>query len=215
MNKTRILPCAIALLLGVTAPVSAQTTFYAQLTPGQEVSPPQFTHSGTGLPRPASFGEAILVLSADMTQLTLTITIYNIDLTGTQTPTDNNDNLMHAHIHAAAPPGSNAGVVFGFFGSPFNDNNPNDVVVTPFSSGVGGTIFSKWDAPEGNSTTLALQLNNIRNGLAYLNFHTVQNPAGEIRGQIVPEPSTFALLGIGLLAGGAAACRRRRSTQSR
>lgn len=211
MNTPRTVAVAIAILFSITAGAIAQTQFTAQLTPGQETTAPQFTNSSTGLPRPMSFGDAILVLSADMTQLTLTITIYNIDLTGNQTPGDNNDNLLHAHIHAAAPPGSNAGVVWGFIGSPFNDNNPNDLVITPFSSGVGGTITAKWDAPEGNGTTLAAQLNNIRNGLAYLNFHTVQNPGGEIRGQIVPEPSTIVLLGGAFVAACAAAWRRRRS----
>jgi hypothetical protein len=57
-------------------------------------------------------------------------------------------------------------------------------VVIPFPSGVGGTIFSKWDAPEGNNTTLTVQLPNILAGLSYINFHTTRLPGGEIRGQI-------------------------------
>jgi len=36
------------------------------------------------------------------------------------------------------------------------------VAMTPFATGVGGTISGKWDAPEGNmTTTLAAQLPNI------------------------------------------------------
>jgi hypothetical protein len=81
--------------------------------------------------------------------MTFSATIFNIDFTGTQT-LDPNDNLVAAHIHAAptVTPTTNAGVVWGFFGSPFNDNNPNDVVIAPFTNGVGGTISGKWDAPE-------------------------------------------------------------------
>jgi len=68
-----------------------------------------------------------------------------------------------AHIHAgpAVAPGVNGPVVWGFFGTPFNDNNPNDVVNTPFATGVGGTISGKWDAPEGNATTLTAQVANV------------------------------------------------------
>ena len=71
---------------------------------------------------------------------------------------------------------------------------------TPFGSGVGGTISGKWDALEGNNTTLTAQLPSLLAGLAYANFHTVQYPGGEIRGQIlrVPEPGTLALLALSL-----------------
>ncbi len=43
---------------------------------------------------------------------------------------------------------------------------------------------------------------NLLAGLAYINFHTVQNGVGEIRGQItsVPEPVTGLLFGLGSLA---------------
>jgi len=94
-----------------------------------------------------------------------------------------------AHIHAGASvqPGVNGPVVWGFFGSPFNDNNPNDSVNTPTSGGVGGTFSGKWDAPEGNGTTLAAQLTNFRTGHAYINFHTTQFGGGEIRGDIPAE----------------------------
>jgi hypothetical protein len=40
---------------------------------------------------------------------------------------------------------------------------------------------------EGNGTMLAAQLPNLLAGLAYVNFRTVQFPAGEIRGQL-PMP---------------------------
>ena len=162
--------------------------------------------SGGGA-RPVSFGNATFTPSADMSQLTMTVTVYNIDINGQQTPNDTNDNLVAAHIHGGAAAGSGAGVVWGFFGTPHNDNNPDQLVLTPFPNGVGGTFSSIWDAPEGNNTTLAAQLNNLNNGLTDINFHTAQNGGGEIRGQIlpVPEPSVISLLGLAAVGGCGAA----------
>jgi hypothetical protein len=122
-----------------------------------------------------------------MTSLSFKVTVTGLDFTGSQTA-DPSDDLLAAHIHAAAPRGMNAGVRFGFFGAPFNDTNPNDAVVTPFASGVGGTIVSKWDLNEGNNTTLAAQLPNILAGRSYINFHTRRLPGGEVRGQIEENP---------------------------
>jgi uncharacterized protein (TIGR03118 family) len=161
--------------------------FVANLTNGQEVPPTNPTLSGGG-PRPASFGKAKFTFNAAQTAMTFTATINNIDDGGTQTA-DTNDNLVAAHIHASPTvvPGVNGPVVWGFFGNPFNDNNPNDAVNTPFSSGVGGTFSGRWDAPEGNGTTLAAQLTNLRTGHAYINFHTTQFGGGEIRGNFPAE----------------------------
>ena len=154
------------------------------------------------------------MLNDAMTSMTMSVTIFNIDFTGLQT-VDVNDNLAAAHIHASPTATTvNAPVVWGFFGSPFNDNNPNDTVVTPFATGVGGTITGKWDAPEGNGTTLTDQLANILSGNSYINFHTTQYGGGETRGflQIVPEPSTVLLFGTGF--GGLLALAMRRHRRS-
>ena len=128
-------------------------------------------------------GYAAFFLDSAMTSLSFTVTVAGLDFTGTQTA-DTGDDLLAAHIHAPASRGANAGVRFGFFGLPFNDTNPNDVVVTPFATGVGGTIVSKWDLTEGNNTTLAAQLPNILAGRSYINFHSRRLPGGEVRGQI-------------------------------
>jgi hypothetical protein len=199
LRQCLILTSAVMLLGAVTA--HADTILFADLTNAQEV-PPAIPTTSTGSPRAASSGTANFVLNDAMTAMTFSSTIFNIDFTGAQTP-DINDNLTVAHIHAGpnVTPATNGPVVWGFFGTPFNDNNPNDVVFSPFSTGVGGTISGKWDAPEGNNTTLTAQLSNILEGRSYINFHTTQFPGGEVRGAInvVPEPSALLLFGTGTL----------------
>lgn len=179
-----------ALLASAGLSPSQVRQFNVSLTNGQEV-PPAVPTTTTGAARPASFGTARLQFNDAQTTLSLTATINNIDVSGSQT-SDINDNLTAAHIHAgpSVAPGVNGPVVWGFFGAPFNDNNPNDQVFFASPTGVGGTFSGKWDAPEGNGTTLAAQLSNLREGRAYLNFHTRQFPGGEIRGNF-PAADTF------------------------
>jgi glucose/arabinose dehydrogenase len=147
--------------------------FVARLDGAQETPPVSTT----------ARGYAAFFLNQEGTALRFIATVAGIDFTGMQTA-DPNDNLTAAHIHAPGARGVRAGVVWGFFGQPFNDINPRDTVVTPFATGVGGTVISKWDVAEGNNTTLTAQLPNILAGLSYINFHTVRAPGGEVRGQI-------------------------------
>jgi glucose/arabinose dehydrogenase len=155
--------------------------FIARLDGAQE-TPPVST---------SARGYAAFFLNPEMTSLTFTATVAGIDFTGAQTA-DPLDNLTAAHIHAPGSRGERAGVVWGFIGTPFNDTNPTDTVVTPFASGVGGTVTSKWDLTEGNNTTLAAQLPNILAGRSYINFHTQRFPGGEVRGQIEENPQVTA-----------------------
>jgi hypothetical protein len=191
----RLNPILIVIVVGMVATASghAVTILKATLTNAQEI-PPAVPTTSTGDPRPASFGTAVFTLNDSLTAMSFTATIFNIDVTGTQTP-DENDNLTAAHIHASATvtPTTIAPVVWGFFGAPFNDDNPPDLSLTPFTTGVGGVFSGKWDAPEGNNTTLAAQLDNILTGHSYINFHTKQFAGGEIRGAIAEPSSTPAV----------------------
>jgi len=172
----------------------------------------------TGAARPASFGTATFTFNDTFTSLSFSATISNIDFTGSQTA-DTNDNLTNAHIHASdtlvRDSQGVAPVVWGFIGMPFNDNNPNDVVFTPFATGVGGMVSGKWDLPEGQNTTFTAQLPNLVAGRAYINFHTMQNTGGEIRAFLepVPEPTSIVLLGLGTLAIVGCGTRARRRTR--
>ncbi|MGH7945865.1 MAG: VPDSG-CTERM sorting domain-containing protein [Opitutaceae bacterium] len=211
MKRSRSILLIAALAWLAQNSASADIIFTANLTHDQETVQGALTTS-TGSPRPLSFGNASFILNDAQTALTMTATIFNIDVTGSQT-SDTFDNLNAAHIHVGAPPGTNAPVRWGFFGAPDNDINPDQLVVTPFVSGVGGTFATVWDAPEGNAgTTLTSNLPEILAGLSYLNFHTVQFGGGEIRGQILRTPdegSTAMLLSLAL-AGILMAVRRRR-----
>jgi hypothetical protein len=54
--------------------------------------------------------------------------------------------------------------------------------------------------PNNRDVPITQQLLDLNNGLWYFNIHSSSFGGGEIRGQIlpVPEPSTLALIGLGL-----------------
>lgn len=189
---------AFALLLLVTA-AQAQTTFNAKLTHDQEVSNPPIPDEG-------SSGFATFVLNAAETQLSYSVQLTGLDLDGLQTPGNPNDNVTRVHFHRA-PVGSNGAIVFGIIdgaASFRDDDNPNDLVVNPAL----GTFSGIWNLTEGQgAATLATELDELKSRLLYFNVHTSDHGGGEIRGQVVPEPTTL-VLGVALFA--QAACRRLR-----
>jgi hypothetical protein len=83
-------------------------------------------------------------------------------------------NVSAAHIHGLASPGTATGVIFGF-----------DV-----SGGTSGTF-------SGADVLSAENLAGLLAGQTYVNVHTATNGPGEIRAQVVPEPTSWLL---GMLA---------------
>src|SRR5262249_62180482 len=112
------------------------------LTNSQEV-PPTNPRTAAGTLRLRSYGTARFQFNPGDTAMTMIATVNNIDINTTQTA-DTNDNPAAAHTHASPSvmPGVNEPVVWGFFGSPFNDNNPDDHVVTPFGHTAGGRTIA-------------------------------------------------------------------------
>ena len=109
--------------------------------------------------------------------------------------------ISAGHIHGPGAPGVNVGVIYDLFGAG---------IITGTTSGTYSGTVTLIPAAPGYSTT-AQQISDLNAGLWYLNIHDSTFPGGEIRGQIslVPEPSSLALMGLGV---GALVLRLRRRT---
>lgn len=122
-----------------------------------------------------------------------TATLIIDDVTGKATITVSFSGLTSAvtggHVHCCAAPGANGPIILPF-----------DSFLTLGTGGTSGSLSNF----TFSTTLTAQQISDIKNGLAYVNIHTSNNPGGEIRGQLtaaaVPEPTTLLLLGSGLLS---------------
>jgi hypothetical protein len=95
---------------------------------------------------------------------------------------NNTDNVQMAHIHLAAK-GANGPVVVWLYPSA-----PPAVLKPGRFDGVlaTGTITAANLTGQLQGQPLSALIDQIKAGTAYVNVHTVKNPGGEIRGQILP-----------------------------
>ena len=146
---------AAAMLISVI-PASAQVvTMTANLNGGEETPAPLLT---------GAVGTAIVSVDPSSEELAVQLALFNIP-TGTSA----------GHIHVGAK-GVGGPVVINF---PIPQGRTGDLSLT-FRVGVSAFV----PRPENGILTMADAIQAIVGGNAYVNIHTSQFPAGEIRGQL-------------------------------
>ncbi|MCU0633464.1 MAG: CHRD domain-containing protein [Gemmatimonadaceae bacterium] len=179
----RTITLATALAAGTALPASAQQWFarFSGLTePIPNASP------GTGF--------ALLTLMGNNMRVQATFS----GLLGPST-------VAHVHCCTAVPGTGPAGVATPV---PSFPGFPTGVTAGSYDQVFDLTLASSWNpayiTANGGSplTARTAYLNGLNQGRAYFNVHSSVFPQGEINGYLVtiPEPSTYALLGTGLLA---------------
>lgn len=110
---------------------------------------------------------------------------WDIDFTGLT------GTLSNSHFHGPAAPGVSNGVLVGI---PMGDASGQNAGTITGMAIIDDTVKS-----------------HIIDGLSYINLHSTTFGGGEIRGQVIPEPGTYALMAGMVALGGAAWFRRRKA----
>jgi hypothetical protein len=152
---------AAGLFAGTAEAAGGPENFRAHLTGAGEV-PPVDT---------AAQGQAIFQLSPDDTALSYRLIVTNIE------------NAVQAHIHCGAADVNGPVVAFLFGPVPEGMDN-NGVLATGTITNANVIPVPDSAACPGGVANFDEMIAKIRSGDAYVNAHTVQNPGGEIRGEL-------------------------------
>ncbi|RKL65253.1 CHRD domain-containing protein [Salipaludibacillus neizhouensis] len=139
-------------------------TFFRTRLKGENEVPPVETDA---------FGSAKFVANKNKTKIKFALEVKNIE------------NFVQAHIHVGAR-GVNGPVVAFLFGADLETLEQQNGITTRRGL-ITGTITND-DIVENKAgiETVKDLLKFMERELTYVNAHTEQNPAGEIRGQIIP-----------------------------
>ena len=152
---------ATALLIGLSAlPAAAQTfTLTAKLTGAGEATP---TANGINT---GAFGDATVVVDMSTRTVTYTVNVFNLP-----------SGVIASHIHVGAE--GTPGPVVVNFTVPTNSSNDFG-----FSGTVADTAFVL--RPDQGIRSADDMFQAILGNNSYVNVHSLVNPGGEIRGQLI------------------------------
>lgn len=187
----------LALAAGVLPAQAAEIVYTATLT-GPNESPPV-----------ASPGYGLSIVTIDTDTFMMRVQAVFAGLVGNVT-------VAHIHCCTAVPGAGNVGVATPTPSFPlFPSGVTSGFYDTTFDMSLPGSWNGNYITNNGGTpaTAFAAFVNGMNNGSAYMNIHSSFAGTGEIRGFYapnapIPEPSTYALMALGL-AGVAAVARRR------